>query len=93
MKNLRSKNDVEKASELKDLLEDLKQMQKREKELKEYFKNKLDGVAKCGDILICIDEKNRTSLDKKELQTLLGDKIKEYEKTTTYKTISLKDAA
>ena len=93
MKNLRSKNDQEKATELKEILSIIKELSKREKELKEHFKNKLDGAAKCGDILICVDEKSRTSLDKKELQKKLGDELKNYEKVTTYKTISLKEAA
>lgn len=93
MKNLRSENDKQKAIELKKLIDQMKELSKREKELKEHFKSKLESSAKCGDILVCIDERERTSLDKKELQKLLGDSIKEYEKTTTYKTISLKDVA
>lgn len=93
MKTLRSKEDQQKANELKELLSQLKELQKREKELKEHFKSKLESSVKCGDILITIDEKSRTSLDKKELTKDLGDKIKKYEKTTTYKVISLKDVA
>jgi predicted phage-related endonuclease len=93
MKNLRSKTDLEKVNELKELMKQVKELQKREKELKEHFKNKLESSAKCGDTLIVIDEAKRTSLDKKELQNLLGDDLKNYEKTTVYKKISLKDVA
>jgi site-specific recombinase XerC len=93
MKNLRNKIDVEKALELKEVIDQRKDLEKKEKALKEHFKVMNENALKVGDILITFDDAKRTGLDKKSLAEKLGDKLKEFETITTYKKMSVKNVA
>ena len=95
MKNLRSESDKEKAQELFKIIEQRKRLEKAESELKEYFKAICDGESalKAGDVLIIFTECERAMLDRKLLEAELGmDRVKEFEKVTTYIKTEVKSA-
>lgn len=94
MKHLRAKEDLENALKLSQLIEQRKFLEKQETALKDYFKTKFeDNALMAGDILITMEEKSRTSLDRSKLTLALGDKIKNFETTTTYRQIDVKRTA
>jgi len=85
-----SKEKIEKASRLFALIQSRLQMEKEEKELKEYFKGEItDGVLDAGSIVITIQSKSRTSLDRDGLEKKLGDELKLFEKITEYEQVSV----
>jgi len=95
MKNLRNEKDQNLAAELSHIIAERRGMEKREKELKAYFKEKAgDDIAiKAGDILILLTEKSRESLDRKLLTADFGaEKLAPYIKTTSYVQVDVKGA-
>ncbi len=82
------------ANELLELIEARKVIERREKELKQYFKTKLDNIghdtASLGGVLISLVTKERRDLDKKSLKAHFGDLIKSFEKTTRYLQVDVK---
>ena len=94
MKTTVQKETIEKAKRLAVLIESRKTAEKEEKELKEFFKQTIgaDGSLQVGDWLVIVSEKSRTDLDKKALVVEYGDKIKAFEKTTTYSMVEVKIA-
>ena len=86
MKQVRSQADIELANELAKLVESRRELEKREKELKEYFKAKADGAGemKVGNVLFLFTEKCRENIDKSKVMSLLGSKFKEVVSTVTY---------
>jgi len=91
MKTIRAKSDIQKAQELFDLIEARKEIEKKERELKDYFKAMGEVAIKANDILITLTEKERTNLDKLALTAFLGpDKIHEFETVTEYVQVDVK---
>jgi hypothetical protein len=79
------------AKKLFELRQQIKELQAEESVLKEFFKSEGLGVVNLGDFIVSVDEKSRESLDKKSLISKFGqDVIKEFTKTTTYQTVSVK---
>lgn len=91
MKTIRSQSDILKAQELFNLIEARKEIEKKERELKDYFKAMGEVAIKANDILITLTEKERTNLDKLALTAFLGpDKIHEFETVTEYVQVDVK---
>ncbi len=90
MKTIRAKSDIEKANELFELIEARKEIERKERELKDYFKAMGEAAIKANDILITLTEKERTNLDRKALQAFMGDKLVEFETTTEYVQVDVK---
>ena len=51
-----------------------------------------DSSALVGDFILLVSEKTRTDLDKAALQSELGERLKEFQKRSTYKTLEVKKA-
>ena len=79
-----------KAQLLLETIEKRKKLEKIEKELKEEFKNLLGSevAINANGILISLDDRDRTSLDKKALSEVID--LKPFEKITSYKVMSVK---
>jgi hypothetical protein len=96
MKNLRSDENLRLASELSNVIAKRKEYEKRERELKDYFLNLADnkaGLLKIGEVLIVITDCERATLDRKALEAKYGaDKIKAFDKVTTYLKTEVKAA-
>ena len=91
MKTIKAKSDILKAQELFNLIEARKEIEKKERELKDYFKAMGEVAIKANDILITLTEKERTNLDKLALTAFLGpDKIHEFETVTEYVKVDVK---
>lgn len=94
MKHLRGKEDLEKALQLSHLIEQRKFLEKQETALKDYFKTKFEDEALvAGNLLITMEECERTVLDRVKLELALGDKIHKFETTTTYRKLEIKRTA
>lgn len=86
---------IEKTAKMKRFFE----LRKQEKELtaeisdlREYFKGIVtDGLLEAGDLVLMIELRSRTSIDRDLLKQDIGDAIKKYEKTTQYEQISIKE--
>lgn len=71
-------------------------MEKQEEHLKAYFKTEMgtEMILEAGNVVLILESKSRTSLDKKALEAELGhDVIVKFEKTTTYQCLNVKKAA
>lgn len=92
MKTTVKKETVEKAFNLLKVIEARKQLEKQEKELKDFFKEELSGLNSmlAGEILITIADRTRTDIDRKLLVSELGDEAKRFEKTMTYQVMDVK---
>lgn len=92
MKRTVKKSVCNDALTLLEVIEQRKELEKREKYLKEKFKTLLgDEVAiDANGVLITLTERERTSLDKKELAKVVD--LKKYEKKSTYKVMNVKKA-
>jgi len=96
MKTLRNEIDATKARELFNIIEKRKAAEKKEKALKEYFKSKCEGdqVIKIGAHIITLTDKERSSLDKKQLIADHGEEfVNDYEYITTYTVLDIKRVA
>ena len=99
MKTTRTNMNLELANELLEIRKELKLLEQREKELKEYFSALVDsdGSLKVGTcILISKHQASRTSYDSKSLDAffkLNNINASEYKKTTTYSTLKIQSIA
>lgn len=95
MKTTNTTQNIELAQELLTLRRNLKDMQKREKELKEYFSNLIgddDSLKVCTAITISKHEQSRSSFDTKLVESyLLANKqnVDSFKKTTTFNIIKI----
>ena len=88
------------AQELNQIIQDRKALEKREDQLKQFFKTRMSAMGtdtlSVGGILVSMVAKSRSSLDAKALTVALGEeKIAEFQKVTEYIQIDVKreDAA
>lgn len=88
-----SKEKIEKAKELLSLIVARRDMEKKEAELKDYFKAEItDGVLEAGKVIITLETKTRTSLDKKAMEEALGkDTVARFEKMTQYQQVNVQE--
>lgn len=91
------KSDALIANELLEVIEQRRQLDRREEELKSYFRTRLKGLnvdtVTIGGILISLVEKSRSSLDRKALEVAFTyEVISRYEKITTYTQVDIKQA-
>ena len=92
----KSTKKIECAIELYELTEQRRAIEKREKELKEFFKEEIGegGALNAGPIIILLENCQRTSLDKKQLVIELGaERVKKFERVTYFKKFTLKRVA
>jgi predicted phage-related endonuclease len=93
--NLRSKKDTDLAAELYEINNQRKELEKREKEIKEYFKEKMgdEQTAIAGNYVLLLKVSVRNDLDKDALAKVVD--LNDYKKPTSYKQffISLKNAS
>lgn len=92
------KSDAELAIELKEVIDQRRTSEKREDELKSYFKTKLSGLgqdtANLGGILISLVSKSRTDIDRKAISAQFGpDFLKRFETKTCYLQVDVKEIA
>lgn len=95
MKKTVKKENVNFAKELSELIDKRKKLEKREKELKNFFKSLLldSNAMQIGDFVLTLDDCKRSSFDNDLLKDLLGPKIDDYKKVTHYKKLDIKKAA
>lgn len=89
-----SQDKIKIAKTLYKLVEDRKRLEKEEKELKDKIKLIMgsEKVLEADNIIILLDERERTDLDKKKMVTDLGmDLIKQYETKSTYQIMTIKE--
>lgn len=85
-----NKESIKNATALLDIIEQRKELEKKEKELKDYFKLLTpEGIIEAGKIVVMIKLKSRTGLDRSALVKELGDKIHDFEVTTEYKEVTV----
>ena len=92
MKKTVSREKIEKARELAKVIEIRKIAEKKESELKDYFKDELkeDNAIQAGDVLIIAKERERKGLDRKELFNVFGEEMMaKFETVTTYTQIEV----
>ena len=73
-------------------IENRKQIEKEESELKEQIKLIMgdETVLEAGEIFISLDERSRTDLDKNKMKEELGlELLKKFEKTSSFKVLSV----
>lgn len=83
---------LELALKLFKTIENRKQIEKTETELKEQIKLIMgdETVLEAGDIFISLDERQRTDLDKAKMKEELGlELLKKFEKTSSFKVLSV----
>jgi predicted protein tyrosine phosphatase len=84
----KSKDKIEKARLLLRLVTQKREIEKQERELKDYFKSEItDGCLDAGDVLIVVKRQTRVTLDRKALELELGKKIKDFELPTEYEIV------
>ena len=93
-----NKSDASLALELKEMIDQRRAIEKREQELKSYFKTKLTNLghdtATIGGILISLITKSRTDIDRKAIAAQFGaDFLKSYERKTAYMQVDVKELA
>jgi hypothetical protein len=91
-------SDAELAIELKRVIELRRANEKREDELKSYFKSKLASIgqdtANVGGILISLVERSRTDIDKQAIAAQMGaDFLKRFQTKTTFIIVDVKELA
>lgn len=79
------------AQELFSILELRKEVEKKEKELKESIKAIMgdEKFLDAGNVVITLAERTRTDLDKKGLLAQFGDAVKAFEKVTTFQVMNV----
>lgn len=95
MKTLKSKQALENAIALEQITAARRDLEKKEKALKEWFLASLadENAAKVGDILIVITDCENTSIDRVSLASDHGnDFLKAYTKVTKYRKVEVKKA-
>ncbi len=96
MKEIKTDSDL--ALELLEIINQRKQIEKREKALKAHFRNCLDktgvNAIQYGEIALSLTEKTRKDLDRKSLIVAFGETvINRYLKSTTYSQLNLEKAS
>ena len=94
MKNITAKAKVEMAKQLAEIIQERKDLEKKEKTLKEFFKAEIgdSGAANVGDILITLEDRSRESVDKKSIEADMGREwLEQYLKTSSYQMVSVKN--
>jgi hypothetical protein len=89
------KTDAQLAKELLEVIEQRKSLDKRESDLKDLFKTKLNSqginTLSVGGILISLVSKERSNLDKKALVAAFGEEmIQGFEKIAKYTQVDVK---
>jgi hypothetical protein len=86
---------ITKAKDLLNTIRTRRELEKKESELKEFFKTKnTDGFIDADGVLVTFTDKKRTSLDRKALEAKFGkDVIAQFEVTTEYTQIDVKESA
>jgi hypothetical protein len=92
------RSDAELAIELKAVIDQRRAIEKREEELKSYFKTKLGNlghdIANLGGVLISLVSKSRTDIDKKAIAGQMGaDFLKRFEVKSRYIQVDVKEIA
>lgn len=92
MKKTVKKQVVSEAKMLFDIIEQRKELEKKEKELKAKFRVLLgsETALDANGVLITLTDRERKSLDKVELSKVVD--LKEFEKTTQYQVMNVKKA-
>lgn len=87
----RSKEKIKNALKLVSVIEARRALEKQEAELKEWAKKEAkDGVLEAGGVIILIETKNRSSIDREKLAIELGERVKEFERVTQYEQVTVK---
>lgn len=85
------------AQVLFEIIKQRRELDKKEKELKEHFKKTMESanvsVMKVGDFILALDDRKTTSIDRDKLFDDLGLKAKVYEREILYKVLDIKRAA
>lgn len=83
---------IHKAEELLEILKTIKQLKEREEELKTEFKNEMgEGLLEAGNVIILIERKTRSSLDRDKLvQRYSEEWVQAYEKNTEYLQVNVR---
>ena len=82
------------AKQLDEIIRERKELEKKEKTLKEFFKAEIgdSGAATCGDILITLEDRTRESVDKKSIEADMGSEwLEQYLKTSSYQMVTVKN--
>lgn len=82
--------------QLNECIENRKANEKVEKELKAVLKELMgtDMTLEAGDLMVVVEERSRTDVDKKALLAIVGpDVVAQCSKSTTYDIISIKTMA
>lgn len=95
LKLLKNDSDQQKAALLFDLIEQRKEMEKKEKELKDYFRSVLSAdqinVVHVGGYIVSVADRVTTTIDRKLMAEILGDdEVRKYEKKTPYQILDIK---
>lgn len=93
--NTRSREKLLKAKELAEIIETRRALEKRETELKEWAKQEArDGVLQAGDIVILVELRTRTQIDRDKMVKELGVSwARKFETVTQYKQVTVKNKA
>lgn len=85
---------ITKAKELLATIRTRRDLEKKESELKEFFKSKnTDGHIDADGVLVVFTQKTRKALDRKALEAKFGkDVIAQFETTTEYTQVDVKEA-
>lgn len=92
----KTNEEIQLAIELYELQEARRTIEKREEELKDFFKKRIgnDNGMNAGSILILLEDCTRSSLDRKSLENEFGVyPIKRHEKVTHFKKFVVKRGA
>jgi hypothetical protein len=94
MKTIRSQNIIELVARFDEARAIEKSVQAELKNMRESLIAAMgdEASAKAGEFLLLLSERVRTDLDKKALAADLGDKLKTYEKASTYQILEIKKA-
>ena len=84
--------DDTRARQLFEIIAMRKELEKKEKDLKDYFRQKLMLTDACnvGEYVVTSSERERTDIDRDGLKLLLGESLRAYEKKTKYSIIDVK---
>jgi hypothetical protein len=85
---------ITKAKELLNAIRMRRELEKKETELKDFFKSKnTDGFIDADGVLLTFTNKTRTGLDRKALEAKFGkDVIAQFETSTEYTQVDVKEA-
>ena len=81
--------------ELLEIVENIRRLKAREEEIKTIAKNDIGvGLLETDNVIVLIEERTRTSLDRAALEKHLGvEHVREFEKETTFLQVNVKRKA